>query len=99
MNIIQKHLLHRSEVEDMTDHELLIELVSYKRNMETLRIIITFLRIILLIVIIVTLIHYMPGIVAFFRNLSESLQELKGAAESVQATFTELQELLDALFK
>ncbi|MBR4454954.1 MAG: hypothetical protein IKS32_01875 [Solobacterium sp.] len=77
MNLIQKHILQRAEIEEMTERELLMELVAEKRRAETWRILHLCFDLILLLVFTVAAVIYGPKVIRFFQGLSEAIQNLQ----------------------
>ena len=70
--------------ENMTDHELLEELVLQGRRAEKMgRIKICLVAVLLLLVAVLALV-YIPKIMAPIRQLNESMNEIRGAVEKTQ---------------
>ena len=78
------------DVHTMSDHELLEELVLLQRRsaaQERVKLIV--ISVLLLALIVVALI-YIPRITAPLRQLSESMQQVQGAAREVQRVFGDI---------
>ena len=87
MNPIQKHVLKRSETSEMTERELLMELVEEKRRAETWRYIHIAWNITLLIVVLFLAYKFLPGIIAFFKDLHDTVQSIKQTADQISQGF------------
>ena len=76
----------RKPIDEMTDHEMLVELLSEKRRTDTVRYIKLGAYVLIAIVIIVLCAKYLPPVIAYFRQLNETLNQLRQGIERVQTT-------------
>lgn len=83
MNPIQKNILRRQEIEEMSTRELLMELVQEKRREETLRIIGYMLRGALVLAVILVLIKFGPQIIAFFKGMSDTINSISQTVHKI----------------
>jgi len=98
MNVIQKHVLKRNEIDLMTDRELLEELVEEKRREETWRILDLIWKIVIIIAVLILCYHFLPSVINFFRELYEMVQSIKQAADSIQKGISEVSGAFGGLF-
>ena len=75
----------RRPVEEMTERELLEELVQEKRLQETLRRVRLGVYAVLAVAAAVLLAIYLPPVVRYFRQLSTTLQQIRQAVEQASA--------------
>ena len=76
----------RRPVEEMTDRELLEELVKEKRIQETLRRIRLGVGAAIFVAVAVLLAVYLPPAVRYFRQLNEEMQQIRRVAEQAGAS-------------
>ena len=98
MNTIQKNVLKRKEIADMSERELLEELVVEKRRDETIRIVKYIVKAVIAAVIIVLLLIYGPKIIEFFSNLSNSVNTLNTKLQEISDMITSLNESVQSFF-
>lgn len=98
MNVIQEKVLKRKDVTEMSERELLMELVLEKRRDETLRIIHYFWQGFLLLVILILLIIYGPKIYHFFRSLYDTVSSLHSNIREITETVNKLSSSVQSLF-
>ena len=72
-------------VQEMTDREILEELLADKRRQDTLRRVRLGVYAALAVVIAVLLAKYLPPTVRYFRELDETMQQVRQAMEQVNA--------------
>lgn len=72
------------DIEQMSDHELLMELVKEKRRNDKLRYVKYGVYGIIALVVIILCIKYVPKLVAFFKEYNEVMNQLKQASDSVK---------------
>jgi len=97
MNPIQKHVLKRNETADMSDRELLMELVEEKRRAETWRYIQLVWYLIILLAVIILAVKFLPGIIAFFKELHDTLQSVKETADQISQGYSELKDSISSI--
>ena len=76
----------KKPVAQMTDREMLEELVAEKRRNDVVKIVLLCVLLAAAVTVIVLLAVWLPPVIAFFRELSESIRQVRG----------ELQRILDA---
>lgn len=98
MNAIQKHVLKRKEVNELTDRELLMELVEEKRFNETLRVLHQIWVALLWIAIIIVCCIYGPKVIQFFRDLYDLVRSINAQFQSVKESLQSLSDTFEPLF-
>ncbi len=76
----------RRPVEEMTDRELLEELVKEKRLQETLRRIRIGIGAAIAVAVAILLAIYLPPVIRYFRQLNETIQQVRRVAEQAGAS-------------
>lgn len=76
----------RKPIEDMTDHEMLVELLSEKRREENRRYAKIGFYILIAVAIIILCAIYLPPVIAYFRKLNDTVQQIQQAIRQVQTT-------------
>lgn len=98
-------------VEEMTDRELLEELIREKRLQERTRNFRIGCRVAVALVVVILLCVYLPPVIRFYRQANETMQQVrdavgqvrggveqvKGASTRVQGTMDELQGTVDSI--
>ena len=97
MNPIQKHVLKRNETADMSDRELLMELVEEKRRAETWRYIKLVWYLFILLVIVVLAVKFLPPIISFFRDLYDMIQSVQQTSQEISEGYHEITESINGL--
>lgn len=97
MDPIQKNILKRNETSEMTERELLMELVEEKRRAETWRYISLAWHIFLLLVIIIVLAKYLPGIIKFFKDMYDMLHSVQETANQISTGYQDLTESINGI--
>ena len=97
MNPIQKHVLKRSETSEMTERELLMELVEEKRRAETWRYIQIAWNITILIVVLILAFKFLPGIIAFFKEIHDTMESIRQTSNQISEGYQSLAESLGKL--
>jgi len=97
MNPIQKHVLKRNETADMSDRELLMELVEEKRRAETWRYIQLAWTLLILLVIIILAVKFLPGIISFFKDLHDMIQSVQQTSQEISEGYHEITESINGL--
>lgn len=87
----------RKRLEEMSERELLEELVAEKRQQETLRWIGWGLRLVVVIAIAVLLAIYLPPVIAYFRQLAALVEQVKSTLEQLKTTADQLQSALNGV--
>ncbi len=87
----------RKSLENMTDHEILMELVAEKRRSDNLRRLKIAVYVVIAIIIAILLFKYLPPVIAFFRRLNDQVQQLQTAMEQVQQTVTKVKETVSGV--
>lgn len=72
-------------IEEMSDHEMLVELLREKRRAETLRYVKISVYAAIIITIGILCAIYLPPIIAYFRKLNETVQQIQQAMQQVQS--------------
>ena len=76
----------RPAVETMTDRAILEELLREKRRSETMRWIKIAVTVLVLILLAVLLFKIVPGIIQFFRNINDTMEQLRGGMDQIRET-------------
>ena len=97
MNPIQKHVLKRNETADMSDRELLMELVEEKRRAETWRYIQLVWYLIILLVIVILAVKFLPPVISFFRDLHDMIQSVQQTSQEISEGYHETTESINGL--
>ena len=99
MNVIQEKVLKRKEIRDMTERELLMELVEEKRREETLRIIERTVSGILLLVVLILIGIYGPRVYRFFHDLYSTVTSINEKLNAIMETAGSLKESLSGILR
>lgn len=81
--MLEKLNLKKTPIEEMSDHEILLELIKDKRRNDRNRYIKNTVRIIIAIAVIVLLIIVVPPVVRFFRQLNETITQMQESIAQV----------------
>ncbi len=87
----------RKPICDMSEREMLAELLAAQRREEDLRRLGLGLRLLLLAAVAALLIIYLPPVIRYFRDLSASIRQLQEGIQQVQNTVTGVKESLSGL--
>ena len=85
----------RKDIQSMSDHELLMELVAEKRKLERLRHIKEICLAILLVIVVILGCVYIPKILAPFRQFQEMSGQLQAALNRFNASMDSYEQLSD----
>ena len=85
----------KKPVAQMTEREMLEELITEKRRNDIVKIVFLGIFLAVSVIVIILLAVYLPPVIAFFRRLSESVQQVQeelqrvlNAADSVRETLS-----------
>lgn len=92
MNPIQKHVLKRSETADMSDRELLMELVEEKRRAETWRYIQLVWYLIILLAVVILAVKFLPPVISFFKDLHDMLESVQQTSQEISQGYHDFTE-------
>ena len=81
-------------VEEMTDHEMLMELVRAKRRDEKIRLVKLIVWVVIAAVIIIALMIYLPPVIDFFKELQKNIKSISDSLETMEEYVTELHDSL-----
>lgn len=87
----------RRPVEEMTERELLEELVQEKRLQETLRHIRLGVYAVLVVAVAILLAIYLPPVIRYFRQLGATLQQIRQAVEQASASLDGMRQTVAAI--
>lgn len=76
----------RKSIEEMTDHEMLTELLREKRREENWRYVKLGVYALIIVAIAILCAIYLPPVIAYFRRLNESIQQIQQALQQLQNT-------------
>lgn len=97
MNPIQKHVLKRNETADMSDRELLMELVEEKRRAETWRYIKLVWYCIILMAVVILAVKFLPPIISFFRDLHDMMENVQQTSQEISQGYHDFTESINGL--
>lgn len=98
MNAIQKHVPKRKEVTELSERELLMELVEEKRFNETLRVLHWIWIAIIWLIIIIICVIYGPKVFQFFKDLYDLVRSINSQFQSVKESLQSLSDTFAPLF-
>lgn len=81
-------------VQEMTDREILEELLADKRRQDTLRRVRLAVYAALAVALAVLLAKYLPPAIRYFRELDETLQQVRQATEQVNAALERVRQTI-----
>lgn len=91
-------------LEEMTDHEMLVELLEEKRYQERMRNLRIGCKAAVALAVVILLCIYLPPVIRTYRQLNETMQQVrdtvdqvKGAVEQVKGASTRVQGTMDEL--
>ena len=82
----------------MSDHEMLVELMTEKRRNDRARNIKYMIAGAILLLVIILLIKYLPPAIRYFRSLNESLETIRGGVETVRNAADNMNDKVNALW-
>ena len=87
----------RKPVAEMTEREMLEELVSEKRRNDVIRLVLLGICAAAAVIVIVLLAIYLPPVIAFFRQLNESIQQVQGEFQKIQEAIDSVRETVSGI--
>lgn len=76
-------------IEEMSDHEMLVELLKEKRLRDKLRLVKLIVWGAVIVVLVVLGVIYIPPMVRFFKELHDSIESISSSLESLNQTVTD----------
>ncbi len=79
----------KTPIEEMTDHEMLVELLKEKRLRDKLRLVKLIVWAIVLVVLLILAFIYVPPVIQFFKEVHDNLESISKSLESLNQTVTD----------
>ena len=79
----------KTPIEEMTDHEMLVELLKEKRLRDKLRLVKLIVWAIVLVVLLILAFIYVPPVIRFFKEVHDNLESISKSLESLNQTVTD----------